>query len=238
MYRPVLAPFIWLGWIALAAAQVPLTPGVGQYCSNYANGFTSNRGGGLDLSTLGPTYGIDCVSGCPYSQNICYGQATPACPWSQGAYCSPGSCDNCGDNCQNCGSEFQATSYCSSGCVTVSPCTPVSNAVFTAAATPITSATGCPFTCSAGYTLSGSTCAPLCSGNTYYNGGTCSPCTSCSAGHYNSGCGGTSPGTCVCSGSTYNNGTACVPCPLCLNGFYLQGCGGASPGACQRCTNS
>jgi len=182
-----------------AYSQIPLTPGTGQYCSYYADGFTSDLGGILYLGSV-HTYITDCSK--DGHNQVCAGQSQAICPWSAGIYCDNMYVpyDYCGDNCHSC-SNTEGIYYCSAGCVTVSPCTPISNAVFTGAAVPMTSATGCPFTCNTGYTKSGSSCiqqptTPTCTVNQYYNGNACVACPVCPNGYYRSNCTDTNAGQC------------------------------------------
>jgi hypothetical protein len=186
---------ILLAWemLRMVSGQQPLTPGVGQYCSHYITGFTSNLGGKLDVHAYTPNgWSYDCVThqcshatvcDCSY-MTVCANQANPACPWAVGASCGieiP--CSGCA-NYALC-SDYKGTSFCNPGCVTVSPRTQLpSNAYFTGSANPSTSASGCPWACNTGYTKSGSTCIP-------------SPCITCNNGYFSSGCAEGSSGTCV-----------------------------------------
>jgi hypothetical protein len=153
---------------------------------------------------------------CECLPGACANQADPACPWALGPSCGVTyPCVYCYDNCGICG-DSSTTLFCNPGCVTVSPCTPIPNAYFTAPANPSISATGCPWACNTGYTKSGSSCIPLAVQTT-----TVVPTT-----------------TAACPTSTYNNGTACVPCPTCYNGYYRLGCNAGSEGVCVSCKNT
>jgi hypothetical protein len=208
----LLAALIW-ACLGFAAGQAPLTPAVGQYCSQYYTGFTSTLGGKLDVHTAMWTY--DCATSscskavtcdCAY-MGVCQGQATPACPWAVGSNCGVESpCNYCSsENCATCDG-IEGFTFCNPGCGAVASCTAIPNAYFTGPANPSTSRTGCPYACNNGYILSGANCVP-------------------------------GPTTAACPASTYNNGTACAPCPTCYNGYYRAGCTGSSPGTCESCTN-
>ena len=164
----ILAPLIWLEFIKLVLGQVPLTPGVGQYCSNYYGGSTGCQV--TDGQNGDSTDSLEaCYPGNPPSPPEC-------CQWSYGNGCAftgsfiyngngrrgllNQSTDN-GDTTKG-RSLLQmmtgSTWSCNPGCVSVASCTPIPHATFTGTANPTTSATGCPFTCNPGYTASGYSC--------------------------------------------------------------------------------
>lgn len=214
------------------------TPGVGQYCSMYINGFSNGYTNSLDIlrgtisnyvpdcGTTGCNIAIDWSDTCSY-MGVCQGQGTPACRWSTGPNC--GVLSACaykrGDyGAYNGIGGMEGWLFCNSGCAAVSPCTTVANANFTGPANPATSATGCPYVCNNGY---------------YPNGGQCSPCTGLSPNAVWTGPGTTSTNCpSACKSGYYLSGSTCTVCPLCtVNGYYNKGCSGTSSGICSPCTN-
>lgn len=185
-----------LAWVMLgvASGQQPLTPGVGQYCSNFANGFYRNPEDGAYMSA---SFDLAVVCNCALMP-VCAGQSNAACPWAAGAYCGVvAPCERAGDDYRSC--QIEGTIFCNSGCAAVSPCTALPlNAHFTGAANPITSSGACPWECNAGYTRTASSCAlTVCTTSFYNNGTDCAPCPTCATGLYRSGCIGTSSGECI-----------------------------------------
>jgi hypothetical protein len=76
MYQTVYTAVILWVMLDSALGQQPLNVGMGQYCSNYANGFTSNLGGTPEIFLS--TYALLCS--CTYN-GFGANPATPACSW-------------------------------------------------------------------------------------------------------------------------------------------------------------
>ena len=225
---PALCGLLWgalQAMLGYASGQQPLTPGVGQYCSYYADGFTSYHGGFLQYNALnGRINALVCA--CGY-MGVCANQGTPACPWEEGENCGVSDpCTYCDDDCDACAASVtqnivcypscgfpnveEGHVFCMAGCVTVSPCTPIPNAYFTGTASPSTSATGCPWACNNGYVKSGSSCianTPSCTAGQYLPSGTATACIGCPAGTYSSGVGAISA-CAACAAGTYSSGWA------------------------------
>jgi hypothetical protein len=56
MCQTVYAPMLVWAMLGYASGQQPPTLGVGQYCSYYTTGFTSNLGGQLDVHAYANNY--------------------------------------------------------------------------------------------------------------------------------------------------------------------------------------
>jgi len=173
----------------LINAQVisPVTPGVGQYCSNY---FFDTSGCEID----------NYVGDSTDSQYACY-PVSKCCPWNfnQGCTYTGGAVLM-----RRANAAVYSLWDCTNGCISASNCIAIPGATFTSVADPITNSTGCAFTCPTGQYQSGYACksCPVCSAGSYNKGcgntnnGTCTACPSCSNGYYRTGCAGSSPGIC------------------------------------------
>jgi hypothetical protein len=239
--------------IGFALGQQPLTPGVGQYCSNYAKGFTSDLGGRLIVyEMVNWEWMTDCVRysctnalACECLPGACANQADPACPWALGPSCGVTyPCVGCYDNCGFCG-DSSTTLFCNPGCVTVSPCTPIPNAYFTAPANPSTSSNACPWACNAGYTKSGSVCiqtavSTTCPPGSYLQSIGSTVCIKCTPGSYSTASGGNASSTCIkCSPGSYSTasgGNASSTCIKCTPGSYSTASGGNASSTCIKCS--
>ena len=214
------------------------TPGIGQYCSVYINGFTTGYPNNMDiLRNTAAGYVTDCgTTGCTFAisysdtacsyMDVCQEQSHPACPWSSGPNCGVfTACTPVSSDQSYYGYSYEGWTFCNTGCAAVAPCTQIPNATFSGAASPTTSPTGCPFSCNNGYYLSGASSCAACTGlpNKAVWTGPGTTATNC-------------PWT--CGAGYYLKAGVCTACPLCTtNGYYNLGGGGASCGSCAQCTN-
>ena len=159
------------------------TIGVGQYCTNYFNGFVDK------LSN----YREDTCEVCDYECGFCYSGEVQNCPW------------NCHAGCEmpyDIGNWYKVT--CSAGCVSMASCTPITNGEFTGIGT-VGDSTSCDFRCNSGYTKTGRSCVAgglTCPDGQYNLNGVCTACRTCTTGNYLSGCTGSNAGDCLACTNT------------------------------------
>lgn len=214
----------------VSSSGVPVSVGIGQYCSDYR------------------AYKLYDVSGGDVPINPCLG-IPGYCAWAPSSFCyqyGPSDVNN-------------GKWFCSAGCYTASPCVGVANSVFTSAGSN-GNPYSCQFQCNPGYKLLNGVCVfvgncDLCANGTYSStagsttctvcpngqfalspGSTaCQTCASCLAGEYPAGC-GTAYGVCTkCPGGYFSiaGDFVCTGCPL---GMYSTVVGATSSAVCALCS--
>jgi len=243
---------------AITDAAVPVSVGVGQYCSNYIPGtfisgdqlvcgnpyycpWITSGGCWTVLSSRGATLGFTCDAGC-YTASPCTGVANGILTTAGNNY-DPNSCQiqcNPGYKLQNRACVLIGNcDLCPNG--TYSPvgstrCTTCSNGTF--ANSPGSTACSTCVSCNDGYYpancgLSIGVCTQCPVG--YYSKAGATVCTACQLGTYSTVLGANSSSVCtLCAIGAYASAPASV-CTLCPAGYTTVSTGTPSPSGCNTC---